>query len=245
MADQEPAAFWQARKLLRAARQGCLATAVDGQPFAALVTPATAPDLSLLLFLSSLSEHTRHLRAEPRCALLVSGTAEGANPQTAPRVTVTGLAEKIEDEALMARWLAVHPYAALYAGFADFALWRIRPVSALLVGGFARAARLHQAELLPAPEAVAAIAAAAGNIMDHCNELHADALRILARAACSAGAHAAGGAGEGWRMVGVDVDGCDLASGEQVVRVPWSAPVDSASAVRNELVLLIRQAKVA
>src|SRR5580704_6511330 len=111
---------WAARKLLRAAHVGTLATSMQGQPFASLVTPATAPDLAMLLLLSDLSEHTRHLRADPRCSLLVCGAAEGANPQTAPRVTVTGVAETVVDVALKARYLAVHPYAALYAGFSDF-----------------------------------------------------------------------------------------------------------------------------
>src|SRR5919202_1607108 len=89
----------EARCLLRGARAGTHATATAGQPFAALVTPACAPDLSVLLFLSTLSEHTRHLRAEPRCALMVQGVADGPNPQTAPRVTVTGLAEPAPDPA--------------------------------------------------------------------------------------------------------------------------------------------------
>ncbi|MBN9507759.1 MAG: pyridoxamine 5'-phosphate oxidase family protein, partial [Alphaproteobacteria bacterium] len=48
---------------MRAARAGTLATVADGQPFASLVTPAMAPDGAVLLFLSTLSEHTRHLRA--------------------------------------------------------------------------------------------------------------------------------------------------------------------------------------
>ena len=91
MADATPA-FWPARQLLRAARMAALASSAGGQPFASLVTPACAPDLSVLLLLSDLSEHTRHLRAEPRCSLLVAGPAEGANPQTAPRLTLTGLA---------------------------------------------------------------------------------------------------------------------------------------------------------
>src|SRR5580658_6830374 len=99
---------WTARKLLRAARAGTLASSTDGQPFASLVTPACAPDSSVLLLLSDLSEHTRHLRAEPRCAVMVAGEATDRNPQTAPRVTVTGLAERIDDAALKARWLAVH-----------------------------------------------------------------------------------------------------------------------------------------
>ena len=107
MADEAPA--WVTRKLLRAARSGTLATSIEGQPFASLVTLACAPDLSLLLLLSDLSEHTRHLRAEPRCAVLVAGAPESANPQTAPRATVTGLAEMVDDPALKRRWLTVHP----------------------------------------------------------------------------------------------------------------------------------------
>ena len=223
---------WTARKLLRAARAGTLATALDGQPFGSLVTPACAPDLSLLLLLSDLSEHTRHLHREPRCAVLVAGNAESANPQTAPRVTVTGLAERIDDPALKARWLTVHPYAALYADFGDFHLWRIRPMGALFVGGFARATRLRQTDLTPDPGAVAALAAAEADMVAHCNADHADAMELLgARVAARNGA---------WRMVAADVDGCDLALDEQVARVAWSAPVADAKAVRGELVRLLR-----
>jgi hypothetical protein len=41
-------------------------------------------------------------------------------------------------------------------------------------------------------------------------------------------------------MVAVDVDGCDLAQGERVVRVAWSAPVVDAGGVWAELVRLAR-----
>lgn len=233
--EEQETPLWVSRKLLRAARAGSLGTVIDGQPFATLVTPASAADLSVLLMLSSLSEHTRHLRADPRCSLLLVGTPSGANPQTAPRVTVTGLAAVDPDPALKARWLAVHPYGALYADFGDFALWRFQPVQALFVGGFARAARLRQAELLPDSDAVAAIAEAADDIMRHCNQDHAEALRLIARQA---------GGGDGpWLMVGVDVDGCDLAHGEQVLRVAWAGPVGDAGGVRRELIALGRAAR--
>ncbi len=230
VAEEAPA--WTARKLLRAARAGSLATGADGQPFASLVTPACAPDLSLLLLLSDLSEHTRHLRAEPRCAVLVAGTPEQANPQTAPRVTVTGLAEPVDDATLKARWLSVHPYAALYADFGDFHLWRIRPLAALFVGGFARATRLRQADLTPDPAAVTALAAAEAGIIAHCNTDHAAAMARLGEAAT-------GVAGD-WRMVAADVDGCDLALPDRVARLAWRAPVADAGAVRTELVRLLR-----
>jgi len=226
--DDRQEAAWQARLLLRATRLATLATATAGQPFTALVTPACAPDLSILLLLSSLSEHTRHLLAEPRCALMVVGPAEGANPQTAPRLTITGLAAPAADEALKRRWLAVHPYAALYADFGDFALWRIRPAAGLLVGGFARATRLRQADIVPDPAAVARLAASEADIIAHCNADHAAALAELA-----------GAPGE-WRMIAADVDGCDLALGEKVRRIAWSAPVAEADGVRKELILALR-----
>jgi len=225
-----------ARRLLRAARAGTLASSGDGQPFASLVTPATAPDASVLLLLSDLAEHTRHLRADPRAALLVAGAATAANPQTAPRLTLTGLAEKLDDDALKARWLALHPYAAVYADFADFHLWRIRPRGGLFVAGFARATRLRPAELAPEPAGVAAIEAAATRIMQHCNADQRDALDAIARA---------GGGGEagGWRMAVLDVDGCDLARGETVLRIAWSASLTGPDAVRDELARLAGQAR--
>jgi putative heme iron utilization protein len=195
------------------------------------VTPACAPDLSLLLLLSDLSEHTRHLRSEPRCSVLVTAAAEGTNPQTAPRVTVTGIAEMTSDDTLSARYLAVHPYAAQYAGFGDFHIWRIRPLGALFVGGFARAVRLRQADLAPASQAVDVIAAAEREIIDHCNNDHPDALTAIA-----------GGHG-GWRMVTADVDGTDLALEDRVVRFHWSEPVADAISIRTQLVRMTREAR--
>ncbi len=235
MADGVGDTAFEARRLLRAARSGTLATVADGgQPFASLVTHACAPDLSVLLLLSNLSEHTRHLRAEPRCSILVCGSAERANPQTAPRVTVTGIAEVADDDAVLkARFLAVHPYAAQYADFGDFHLWHIRPMGALFVGGFARAVRLRQAELAPDPIAVGADPGSGGrrDYQLHCNNDHPDALAAIA-----------GAAGE-WRLAATDVDGMDLAQDQRVVRVHWSSPVANPADVRTELVRMAQQAR--
>ena len=235
-AENAPDPALEARRLVRAAGSATLATQANGQPFASLVTPAAAPDLSPLLWLSTLSEHTRQLRAEPRCALLFTGEPDGPNPQTTPRVTLTGQAERVEGAeaaALKARWLARHPYAALYADFGDFALWRIAPGGALLVGGFARAVRLRLADLLPEPAAVAALAAAEAGIIEHVNADHADAVAAIAEGLLG---QAPVAAGEAWRMVAVDVDGADMAAGERVCRLHFSRPVSAAEGVRAELV---------
>lgn len=224
-----------ARRMLRAARVGTLATQAEGQPFAGLVSPATAADLSPLLLLSDLSEHTKHLRRDPRCALLVAGASAEANPQTIPRVTFTATATIDDAPDLRARYLAVHPYAALYAGFGDFHLWRLEPAHGFYVGGFARARTLRWADVAPSAAAVATLAAAAPDIVGHCNADHPDALAVIA---------AAPGA---WRMVGVDADGCDLASDPEgvVLRIGWPRPAATPDDVRRALILLARRAREA
>lgn len=219
-------AVWASRRLIRAARAASLGTSDRGQPFVSLITPAPAPDLALLLLLSDLSPHTSHLRAEPRCAVLITGETPEPNPQTMPRVTLTGRAELTDDAGLKQRYLALHPYAQLYADFGDFHLWRIAITDASYVGGFAQAARLKAADLAPNAGAVAAIIQAEASIRDHCNTDHPDALRRIA-----------GGQGD-WHMVAVDVDGCDLAQNEHVRRISWSAPVSDAAGVRRELAAL-------
>jgi putative heme iron utilization protein len=132
---------------------------------------------------------------------------------------------------LKARWLAVHPYAQLYADFGDFALFRVRPAAGQLVGGFARAFRLRQSDLTPDADAVARLLEAEADICAHCNADHPDAIAVLA-----------GSPGD-WRMIAADVDGCDLALGEITRRVAWSAPVSDANMVRAELVRLIKAAR--
>ncbi len=221
------AAAFEARCLVRAASSATLATSAAGQPFASLVTPAAAPDLGVLLWLSTLAEHTRHLMAEPRCSLLFQGAAAGPNPQTTPRVTLTGPAERIEDSGLKARWLARHPYAALYADFADFALWRVTPGGALLVGGFARAQRLRADQFLPAPEAVALVAEAEASVVQHMNQDHAPAVARIAQKL--------GGQPGPWQLTNLDPDGCDVTDGETRLRLAFSAQAGSIAALRQEL----------
>ncbi len=227
----------EARRLLRAAAVATLATQHAGQPFASLVTPATTPGCEVLMWLSTLSEHTRHLLREPRCALMVQGPPAGANPQTAPRLTVTGLAERVAGDggALKGRWLSRHPYAELYAGFADFSLFRLVIQEAAWVGGFAMARRFRAADFLPDAEAVAAIAAAEADILNHVNADHADAVAAIA--------HALGGPAGEWRMASLDTDGCDLAAGEWVLRFCFGRPVREPDGVRRELILAARTAR--
>ncbi|MGC9269180.1 HugZ family protein [Acidiphilium sp.] len=200
----------EARMLLRAARVGSLAVLEDDYPALALVTPAVALDGAVILLLSQLSAHTRALDRDPRCALMVSGEASERNPQTAARLSLVCDATRSDDPADRARYLAIHPYAEFYAGYTDFGVYRLEPVAARYVGGFARAATLSVDRLAPVTEALnnadaaaAAIAAANG----------AQAARLDAIAARH------GGEGAGWRVATLDPDGFDLVREAVVLRL--------------------------
>src|SRR3954451_17231030 len=138
-----------ARALLRSRDRATLATSLAGAPYASLVLAATAADGAPLLLISDLAQHTINIAGDDRMALLFDGTGDLDEPLTGPRVTVLGRAERNTDDALRARYLARHPSAALYAGFADFHLYRVAVERAHLVAGFGRIHWIAAEDLLP------------------------------------------------------------------------------------------------
>ncbi len=150
-ATQERDYYNEARLLIRNTKTATLATAEAGLPHAALVTVTYLADLSPILLLSQLAIHTRQLLANPACALLLSGAPNSANPQTTPRICLSGTALKTDDPMARTVFLSSHPYASVYVDFADFAFWRIVVTQAYYVGGFAAAANLEFAKLMVSP----------------------------------------------------------------------------------------------
>ena len=109
-----------------------------GAPYASLVLVAADLDASPLLLLSDLAQHSRNIAFDPRVSLLLDGTEGHADPLAGPRLTLLGRAEAVADPRLLARFAARHPSSALYAGFADFRLYRVAVERGHLVAGFGR-----------------------------------------------------------------------------------------------------------
>ena len=131
------------RTLAGRARFGSLATTARepaGWPFATLVAVAFDARGRPLLLLSRLAEHTKNLEASDRASLLVTEHGE-ADPLAAGRMTLVGTCARVPDgerDAALTAFLAVHPEASSYAGFADFGLWRLEVAQARWIGGFGR-----------------------------------------------------------------------------------------------------------
>jgi putative heme iron utilization protein len=226
----------EGKALLRGTRAGALATlSADGFPFASLVSVATDLDGSPLMLLSRLSVHTQNLLADPRVSLLLSRGGKG-DPLAHPRLTVLGRAQPWEEGRARRRFLARHPKSALYADFADFLFVRIGVEGGHLNGGFARAARLSDKELLTALDGLEGLAASEADAIAHMNSDHADALALYATRLLKRRAGA-------WRLTGLDPEGLDLALGDETARLAFPSPLASPGELRPLLVDLARRAR--
>jgi putative heme iron utilization protein len=238
--DFKPAAV--AKVLLRTIRAGTLAT-LDrntGHPFASLVNVATDVDGAPLILTSRLSTHTANLEADGRASVLLAETGKG-DPLAHPRLTVLGSFAPVARESADAarvrrRFLARHPKSELYAGFGDFSFWRMQVASAHLNGGFARAADLKAADVLTDLADADDLIAAEEGAVAHMNQDHADAIELYA-------VDLLGEAEGPWKISGIDPDGADLIAGDRIARLPFRERVTSASALREVLVALARQAR--
>jgi putative heme iron utilization protein len=231
-----------AKSLLRSIRAGTLAT-LDrntGHPFASLVNVATDLDGAPLILVSRLATHTANLEVDGRASLLLAATGKG-DPLAHPRLTVLGRLAPVardseEDGRVRRRFLARHPKAEMYAGFADFAFWRMTVASAHLNGGFARAADLKAADVLSDLTDVQALVEAEAGAVEHMNADHAEAIRLYATKLL-------GEADGPWRLTGLDPDGLDLSLGDRTARLAFEERVIEAGQLRKLLVALAQQAR--
>ncbi len=230
-----------ARGLVRRALKASLASiaAANGYPYASLITVATEASGAPIFLISGLAQHTRNLTQDPRASILFDGTGAADDPLQGARVTLFGIAEKSDDEAAKRKFLARHPDAAFYAGFPDFAFWRLRVEGAHYIGGFGRIVDLSPAELLVEIKGAGDLLAAEPGIIQHMNEYHADALRLYATRLA--------GAPEGfWSMSGIDPEGCDLIcedDARDARRIRFSTLISTPGEARKELVRLADEAR--
>jgi hypothetical protein len=205
-------------------------------PYASLVLVGADYDASPLLLISTLAEHTKNLGQDSRASLLFDGTQGLDDPLTGARVTVLGTLQPDDDPVRLRRFVARHPSASLYAGFKDFALYRMEMTRAHLVAGFGRIHWIDSAALLGPTADFSWLREHEPSILDHMNTDHAATIDLYAQKLL-------GLSGDGWRLTGVDREGADLRSGGAVARLDFPTPVSSLDAVRQSFVALAQSAK--
>jgi putative heme iron utilization protein len=134
------------RRLLDTRPVAALATLHRGEPAVSMVPFVLPPgEMRVFIHVSALATHTRDMEEHPRVSLLVMGEADGApSPQALPRVALQADAVVLvrggaEYEAARNAYLGRFPDAAQMFDLGDFSIVALKPVSARLVAGFARA----------------------------------------------------------------------------------------------------------
>lgn len=208
-----------ARNLIRGTGVASLATLEpeSGNPYVSIITVATDTDGSPLFLISTLAWHTRNLQADPRASILCAETHRTGDPLALGRISLMGTAERIGTALARARFLAKHPEASDYAGFADFSLWRLRVEKAHYVGGFGRIVTLSGDRLIRSATDVEAWTAGVEGALAEANASHGALIREAAR-------RAEGGEGD-WSLAACDSDGCDLVSAGRSLRISFAAPI--------------------
>ena len=218
-----------AKKLLREARSGALATLMQdsGDPYCSLVNVATTVGGAPVLLLSKLAMHTKNILSDARVSLMLDERKEG-DPLEGARVMFMGRCVRDNDAATPIAYLRRHPDAELYANFSDFAFYRMEVGGAHLVAGFGRIVDLKPQDVLTDVVDAKALVEAEADAIAHMNTDHADACRLYATRLL--------GAGDGdWRCVGIDPEGIELQNGRMALRLPFPRRIIALGTLRTVL----------
>jgi putative heme iron utilization protein len=226
-----------AKKLLREGRSGALATLMvgSGDPYCSLVNVATAPDGAPLLLLSRLAVHTKNILADARVSLMLDERKEG-DPLEGARVMLMGTADATTGAQVRRRYLARHPEAEQFAGFGDFAFYRVKLSRAHLVAGFGRIVDFAAKDVLTDISGAEALIDIEPEAIAHMNADHADALRLYAT-------RLLGASNGDWRCVGCDPDGIELQFGRTALRLDFPQRITSPGSLRQVLKQLAEEAR--
>src|SRR5262249_20592242 len=152
------------------------------------------------------------------------------------RVMLMGTAAVTDDDDVRRRYLERQPEAEMFAGFKDFAFYRIALEGAHLVAGFGRIVDLKPEDILTRVDDAAELVAAEADIIAHMNADHAETSRLYATKLL--------GAKDGdWRCVGCDPEGLELQQGRAALRLPFPQRVRTPGVLRAVLKQLAEQAR--
>src|SRR5712692_7313162 len=135
-----------------------------------------------IILISTMAMHTHNLQADSRASLLVTQPDASDDPLGASRVTLVGNVLPVpRSEVAEARKLYLSRYAnsQYWVDFEDFSFYRMDVVDVYYVGGFGVMGWVSDSDYEHAqPDP---LADASGEIIQHMNADHKDALVLLAR----------------------------------------------------------------
>ena len=206
----------EARQMLRSHRYGALCTLskkFEGYPFGSITPYLVDHDGALIILISTLAEHTKNILNNPRVSL-ITHNQNAPHIQTQGRVTVVGDAHLIADRAQTeARYLRYFPEAESYLEMHDFTFYRILPIAIRYIGGFGK---IYWADLADySPKKFEAYAQQETQLLTTLNTQQKNTLQHILKEQFGVSEPEA-------LAIGLDCDGLDLRSGEQMWRLDFA-----------------------
>jgi putative heme iron utilization protein len=223
-----------ARQLLLKEYRGVLSThsaAMPGFPFGSAVPYCLNEDGWPLILISRIAQHTKNLKADPRCSLLIA--ERGAEDvQAAGRLTLLAearpLTESLAVNAAAERYYRYFSESRDYHRVHDFDFCVLQPVRWRYIGGFGA---IHWLDDVALANPFAQADGGEGGMLDHMNNDHAAAItHYVARARLPSAPEAS--------MVGIDSEGFHLRIGQAIHWLAFSAACTNPGAVRQALVAM-------
>lgn len=225
-----------ARQLLLKEYRGVLSThsaAMPGFPFGSSVPYCLTENGWPLMLISRIAQHTKNLKADPRCSLLVAERGV-EDVQANGRLTVLAEARQLDDasaiDAAAARHYRYFPESRDYHNAHDFDFWVLQPVRWRYIGGFGA---IHWLDDVALGNPFARAGGAENGMLEHMNDDHAAAIAHYVERAGLPSEPAA-------QMVGIDSEGFHLRIGQAIHWLAFPDTCDNPGAVRQALVSMAR-----
>ena len=253
---------FKARQLVRSAIRGYLSTEFDSKNFKNIKTQMNQPfaystftlaafdyDLSPILLLSDLSEHTKNIREKKSASLMLceerrlykffpkfdNKFSSYEDPMSRPRVTLIGKLKKTRDPNHKKRFISRHPASNLYANFADMNFYKMDIKSAHLIGGFAQVKWFTSEEILC--KNFSNFKESEENIISHMNSCHKASIKMYINHLMKSEIPTTQRNGD-WNITGIDPDGFDLRKKKITARFFFEKEIFNAEKLRGGFVNL-------
>ena len=253
---------FKTRQLVRSALRGYLSTEFDSKNFKNIKTLMNKPfpystftlaafdyDLSPILLLSDLSEHTKNIQEKNSASLMLCEESRLYNlfqkfdnkfssyedPMSRPRVTLIGKLKKTKDPNHRKRFISRHPASNLYANFKDMNFYKMDVKSAHLIGGFAQVKWFTSEEILC--KNFSNFKESEENIITHMNSCHKTSIKMYINNLMKSEISSTQRKGD-WKITGIDPDGFDLRKKKETARYFFEKEVSNAKKLRGIFVNL-------
>jgi heme iron utilization protein len=237
----EPSLAERARTLSVVGLIGSLSThsqKFPGFPVGSMMPYATDQLGRPIFFISSMAMHTHNLRQDPRASLLITQPDVSGDPLGSARLTLLGNVTEAPRAEVSELYLARYENAKFWQEYSDFAYFRLEVLGAYFIGGFGVMGWVSAEDYQSA--APDPLAQAAPRIIQHMNNDHADALRLIAQ-------RFAGESPDEARLTAVDRLGFHLRlkSGDRIhgTRVAFLREVKNTEEARAVFVEMVGQAR--